>query len=122
MNESHERMVDPFNPETYRGKVVDIVHIQSVQRVAEGKKQAEPWDVNTAKIVLKRIDQLVQAGVTVRYIDDLNSYTPPTGVDMSSQDIVLGGAFLGQCIAEYQGTLNKNSVTSKIDPLLTVRA
>lgn len=122
MNEHQERITDPFNPESYRNQTIDIVHIQSVQKVAEGRKPADLSDVSTAKMVIKRIALLEQNGITPRYIDDLNKYVPPANFDPSTQEITLGGAFDGQCMAEYETTLAKHGIKVRKDPLLTVRA
>lgn len=116
-----EHSPQPFNVEHYRGYVVDIVHIRSVQRVASRKKIADQSEVNAAIVILNRIAELEKYGVEVRYIDDLSKWQNPTTA-LSSKSLILGGAFEGQCLAEYQRTLTVAGISFRLDPLLTLRS
>lgn len=122
MNDFKEYYPELFNPELFNRHTIDIVHILSVKNVAEGKKPADISDRNQARIVLRRISELLDAGVTVRFIDEINTFTPPDGFDVASDSLILGGAFSGQCLKAYQETLDKRGVAYTTHPLLTVRA
>src|SRR6185369_16928741 len=99
-----------------------IVHKESVQKVADGRKPADQSDRQQAQIVLKRIEKLQENGVTIRFIDDLNTYSAPGDSLSDEKPLILGGAFFGECIAGYQETLGKQHIPNTVDPLLTVRA
>ena len=60
MENQNDALPNPLNPEVFKGHVVDIVHNESVQRVAEGKKPADISDRNQTKIVLERIKLLLK--------------------------------------------------------------
>lgn len=122
MSESQEHTPDPFNVESFRGKIIHIVHKKSVMGVADGSKPADQSDVSQAIIVLKRIEQLIQSGIPVQEIDDLNNFESPEGFDTDNDSLILGGAFFGQCIEAYANTLDRKGISYNIHPLLTVRA
>jgi len=122
MNNSLEYFPDPFNVETFRGHIVDIVHKQSVERVAAGNKPSDISDRNQAKIVLKRIDELKRAGVVLRFIEEINQFETPDTFNIAEDSLILGGAFSGQCLKAYQETLDKHGIKYTTNPLITVRA
>lgn len=111
----------PFSVEQFQGKIIDIVHLESVKRVATGKKPADISDINQAKIVLERIQQLHQAGVFLRHIDDLSEFIQPDGFRRDRDELVVGGAFLNQCIKAYTNLLDSLGIRYVVSPLLTVR-
>jgi hypothetical protein len=110
-----------FNPERYRSSLVDIVHYDSVKKVADGRKNSDISEIRTAQIVVKRVEALVKAGVNIRFIDDLQTWTKPAGF-VATQPIILGGAFIGECLLAYQKTLENNGILYSVDPQLILRA
>lgn len=107
-----------FNPEVYRGYTVDIIHPDSLQRTANGKKTKDIEGIAHAGLVLKRIAMLEKAGVDVRSIRDRLVFIPPD----SRLPVVVGGAFDGECIAEYIKSAQKIGYSLRADPLLTLRS
>jgi hypothetical protein len=105
-----------FNPEIYRDKVVDIVHIQSIERIVDGNKPSDPSVKNKAKLVARNIQQLRQANITIRDIENPSVFVPPSGQEL----IVLGGAFVGECLQDYIETAKKAGFNLRPDPLLSV--
>jgi len=110
-----------FNPETYKSSLVDIVHYDSVKKVADGKKNSDMSEIRTAQSVVKHVEALVKAGVNIRFIDDLQTWEEPDGF-VATQPIILGGAFSGECLLAYQKTLEKNGILYTVDPRLILRA
>lgn len=106
-----------FNPEAYVGKTVDIVHRESLNRIIAGNKPASLEVAQDAGRIQQRVEALVNAGIEVRYIDGALVFEHPT----SSQPIVVGGAFDGQCIAEYVASAENQGVHPVVDPLLALR-
>lgn len=107
-----------FNPEMYRNSTVDIVHPASIARTAQGRKSQEIDAISQAKLVLERIDILRKAGIQLREITDKLDFIPP--VD-SSKPIVVGGAFVGQCIEDYMQSAAKQGYHLRVDPLISLR-
>ncbi len=112
---------NPFSVEQFRGKIIDIVHIESVQRVAEGKKLADISDQKQAVAVLRRIQQLQEAGIPLRYIENLNTFIQPNEFNPNQDELVVGGAFLNQCIKAYTDLLDSLRIRYTISLLLSVR-
>jgi hypothetical protein len=106
-----------FNPEVYVGKTVDIVHRASLDRVLEGRKPASIETVQDAGRIKKRIAELEAAGIEVRYIDGALVFEHPA----IAQPVVIGGAFDGECIAEYVASAREQEVEPIVDPLLSLR-
>lgn len=107
-----------FTPEMYAGFGVDIVHRQSLERVARGQKPAELEQVRDAARILRHIQQLEEAGITLRMIEDAASFEPyPYHV----KGIKVGGAFVGQCMADYSAAARKAGYELIQDPLLSLR-
>jgi hypothetical protein len=118
--EIHPTVEDPFRPESYRGKTVDIVHETSLSRIIEGKKPADQSTIGDARRILLRISQLrdPELQVTLRAIEDPSVFTPPTTSDLPP---ILGGAFDGQCLKDYQLAAKSTGIVLKPDPHLTLR-
>jgi len=106
-----------FNPEKYRNQIVDIVHIDSLRKTANGEKPAEIDDRNKAIQVLLLIEKLQQAGITIRFVDDPLIFNPPPNF----QNIVIGGAYVGQCLADYAATIKKLGYKFQVDPVLSLK-
>lgn len=97
-----------FKPQDYVGRVVDVVHISSLERVASGQKPADQSDRNMAEVVLRRIEELKKMGVVIREIDNLAQWRNPSEVIINDDSpLVLGGAFVGQCLADYEKPLER---------------
>ncbi len=107
-----------FTPEMYRGFGVDIVHRQSLERVANGQKPAEIEQIRDAQRILRHLQALEEAGISLRMIEDASSFEPyPIGV----KGIKVGGAFVGQCMADYQKAAGQAGYQLVQDPLLSLR-
>jgi hypothetical protein len=106
-----------FNPEAYKGKIIDYVHPASVARTAMGKKSQEPDAIRSAQILMQRVEQLRKAGVKVRDIVDKLEFIPPEQEGM----ILVGGAFEGQCIEDYLESARKKGYALSVDPALSLR-
>lgn len=107
-----------FIPEMYQGFGVDIVHRQSLERVANGQKQAELEQVKDAQRILRHIQALEDAGITLRMIEDASSFEP---YPIEVKGVKVGGAFVGQCMADYQEAARKAGYQLVQDPILSLR-
>lgn len=100
--------------EAYEGALVDFVHRESLERIVSGQKPADQSTISTAKVILARIQELKDANVAIRYIDDPSVYTSPKKTYARH---VAGGAFDKQCLDEYMKSA-RGAVAQ--DPLLTL--
>lgn len=109
--------IPQFSPEKYIGSTVDIVHKQSLERVSAGKKPADVTTVRDAKAILDRIRILEESEVAIRNIQNPSMFEQlPDG-----KTPVIGGAFDGECLKDYQEAARKLGVELKPDPWLTLR-
>lgn len=107
-----------FTPEMYRGFGVDIVHRASLERVANGQKPAEIEQVRDAQRILRHLQALEEAGIDIRMIEDAASFEP---YPVEVKAIKVGGAFVGQCMADYQEAASKAGYKLVQDPILSLR-
>lgn len=117
MNVEHGEPV--FSPEKYKDCLVDIIHRTSLQRVIDGKKGDEITTMREAAVIQRRIQQLQDAGVDIRFIDDSLDFEAPEG---QWKHHVVGGAFDKQCIADYMKSAEDGGYEElQQDPHLTLR-
>ncbi len=94
-----------------------IVHIESVEKVADGQKPAEMEQRRKAQAILLRLRTQL-TGEKIVYIEN------PSRLDCPPPDnvkVVIGGAFDGQCLADYQKTLEENQIEFERDENLILR-
>ncbi len=106
-----------FNPEQYKNMLVDIVHRGSLDRVIQGKKGDDPITIKDAERIQKHIEDLVNAGMNVRFIDQELIFVPPE-IEIP---VIVGGAFDRQCIADYIQSAQEQGYTPTVDPILSLR-
>lgn len=94
-----------------------IVHKESLERVASGKKMAEEEQRQKARFILKHIQERL-AGEQVVLIANPSrlDHVPDEGTD-----VVIGGAFDDQCLLDYEETLRRNNITFRRDEALILK-
>lgn len=106
-----------IDPEQYREVNVDIVHRGSLDRVVSGKKRSDITTIKEAKLIQERIARLLAAGIEIRFIDEQLIFEPLN----NNRQVVLGGAFDGQCLRDYMDSAKKQGIVPIIDSLLALR-
>lgn len=109
--------IPQFDPERYKGQHIDFVHIESLRRIVDGKKPADITTTQDARAILKRYEHLLSTEVTIRNIENPSLFEPL----QEGQKPILGGAFDGQCLKDYQEAAKKAGVDLTPDPWLTLR-
>ena len=107
-----------FNPESYKGKELRIVHRGSLTRAAVDEK-AKVFDLETvlqAQRILRRLHLIEKAGIKTTEVDNPSKFEAPK----NQVSVVVGGAFDRQCIRDYQDAARKSGYEISIDHLLTL--
>ena len=94
-----------------------IVHIESVKKVAERKKPAELEQVRKAAAILNKLNSTMLGQKIVQVENPARLDHPP----LNGVRVILGGAFDGQCLAEYEKTLTKNGIPFERDENLILK-
>lgn len=94
-----------------------IVHIESIQKVANREKPAEIEEWRKAQSILRRLRE-DHRDLNIVYVDHPSrlDHVPAKGVS-----VIIGGAFDGQCLADYEKTLENNGISFSRDENLILR-